>query len=330
MKKIKGICFLCCNERQLTHEHIIPQALGGKLSAQIYCKGCNDKLGASVDGELIRELGHFGTALNIKRERGENKPYNVESVSNGTELVFDGKEFKRRNLIVKIEKNGDKIKSIDVRARSKKELQNKIAEIKKKYKIDGEVKILYENHPGPTDTKKDLVIDNSLIRRAVSKIAYGLISIKLPSARVLSSSFDDIRSYIRFGSEKDLATANFAHTDFMTDYTRPLHKIHVSLNRRRNLVIGFVCIFGTYRYTVLLSKDYKSSFDWPGLDYTFDPITSKEIFGNPNFRAPELEINEVLSPKQSKQLVLGELAIGHKILESYRDDHQFLKIEAED
>ncbi len=180
------------------------------------------------------------------------------------------------------------------------------------------------------DTKKDLVIDNSLIRRAVSKIAYGLISVKLPSASVLSSSFDDIRSYIRFGSEKDLATANFPYTEFMTDYTRPLHKIHVSLNRRRNLVIGFVCIFGTYRYTVLLSKDYKSAFEWPGLDYTFNPVTSKEIYGDPNFRAPELEINEVLSPKQSKQLVLGELTMGHKILESYRDDYQFLKIEAED
>jgi hypothetical protein len=192
--------------------------------------------------------------------------------------------------------------------------------------LDAEIKVIQEVHPGPKDIRTDSVIDNSLIRRAVSKIAYSLLCTKLPAEHVLSPSFDQIRTYIRMGSDDDLATANYRHTDFMTDGLRPLHKIHLSLNRNKNVIAGFVCLFGTFRYTALLSDSFKSTFEWPGLDYTFDPVTLKEIYGNPNFRSPLLDIDELLSPKQSKQLVLSGLAEGHLILDNYIERLEFLKL----
>lgn len=323
----QGKCFSCCQQKALTEEHIIPQALGGKYSAWIYCKDCNDNFGREIDSELVKNLGYFSTILEIDRDRGKNQPYDISVVKDSTEMTHDGKKLARKKPVVKIEKVDDNIKSIDIRARSESELDKIIEGVKRKYKLGGSVKKIYEEHPGPTDTKRDFVFDNSLIRRAVAKIVYSLICIKLPESYVLSVPFDNIREYIRFGCEKDLAAANFTHTDFMTDYTRPLHKIHISLNRCNNLVAGFVCLFGTFRYTVLVSDNFESLFEWPGLDYTFDPVTSREIFGNPNFKAPELNVNQLISPRHSKQFVLDELSKGHKILESYIEDYQFLKME---
>ena len=330
MKTKKDICFCCCKSKKLSEEHIIPQALGGKLVARIYCQSCNSEFGKGIDAELINSIGFLGTALNIKRVRGKSQPYDVALTKDGTKLTFNGKEFKRKKPIVKIEKNGGKIKYVDVRARSESEVKKIFSNIKKKYDLPDVTNYFKENHPGPTDTVTEFVFDNEKIRRCVAKTAYSLLCVKLLPSQIFTSAFEEIRDYIRHGGRTDMATANFTHTDFMTDYIRPLHKIHISMNRQKNIIIGFICFFGTFRYTVLLSKDYKSVFEWPGLDYTFDPVTSKEIFGNPNFRAPELEINEVLSPKHSKQLVLKNIAMGFKILENYRGDHQFLKIKAEE
>ena len=330
MKNTNGICFSCCKSKRLTEEHIIPQALGGRLSACIYCKDCNDQFGKEIDRELLKRIGFFGTALGIKRARGKNQPYDVTSVKNGTKLTFDGKRFARKKPIVKIEKEGNKVKSVDIRARTEEELKNLSAKISKKYSLTDEIKPFAEYHPGPTETVAELVFDNPLIRRCVSKMAYSLVCTKLPSDVVLADSFDEIRNYIRFGSPTDLATANYAHTSFMTDDIRPLHKVHISLNRRKCLVIGFVSLFGTFRYTALLSRNLKSSLDWPGLDHTIDPVTSKFVIGNPNFRAPELGVDGVLFPKHSKKLVLGELEKGHKIIERYVKDHEFLRIEIEE
>ena len=122
MKYKEGICYSCCETERLTEEHIIPQALGGKLSELIYCKGCNDQFGKEIDAELIKNIGFFGTALNIKRIRGNNQPYEVTSVKNGTKLAFSGEDFRRKKPIVKIKRDGETIKSVDVRARTKSEL----------------------------------------------------------------------------------------------------------------------------------------------------------------------------------------------------------------
>lgn len=320
-------CFLCCEQKPLTEEHIIPQALGGKLAARIYCKDCNDTLGREVDSHLIKNIGFFSTALGIERERGENQPYDVCMIKGGAEFTFDGRKLTRKRPIVNIEKEGDQIKSIDITARSENELDEMIAGIQKKYKLAGDVKRIFEDHSGPTDTRMEFVFDNSLIRRAVAKISYGLICVKLPFSYVLSPSFDAIRQYILSGSGRHLATANFVHTCFMTDNTRPLHKIHISLNRRDNLIAAFVCLFGTFRYTVLLSDNFISYFEWPGLDYTFDPVISKEVLGNPRFKTPDLSVNDLLSPKHSKELVLSELTKGYKVLEKYIEGYEFLKME---
>ncbi len=193
MGKMKhGICFSCCEYKVLTEEHVIPQALGGKLSDYIYCKDCNDKFGREIDSELIKNTHYFSTALNIKRDRGKNIPYEV-TLDDGTKLIFDGKKLRRKDPVVIKKMDGEKLKFFDIRARSENELKKIICGIKKKYNIDEGVETKIETYPGPIETEREFIFDNSLIRRAVAKIAYSFICIRLPKSIILSAHFDEIR-----------------------------------------------------------------------------------------------------------------------------------------
>lgn len=319
-------CFACAHPKELTLEHIIPQAVGGKLKAYLYCRECNDQFGREIDAEISKQFGKIATLLNIKRERGETQPFKVTETSAGTELVFDGKDLTRERPVIKVSsKDGKKLDAADITARSKKELQEIWASIQARYETSSEMKPFQEAHPGPTDVTYKITIDNVLLRRAIAKIAYSFLCVKVHKDIVFSSAFDGTRSYIRDGKGSDLSHANFVHTQFMTDSVRLLHKIHVAFNRDEKMVVGYVSIFGIYRFTVLLSDSFSSQLEWADLDYTFDPVCLQEVFGNERFRAPNISKQDVLQPKQSRELVLAELSEGYKIIEDYVDNYQFIR-----
>jgi hypothetical protein len=318
-------CFVCSKPRFLTVEHIIPQAIGGKLKARLYCKECNESFGEVLDNEISKQFGWVGTLLNIKRERGERQPYEVKDTKTGTKLLCDGKSLRRKAPVVKVLSNdGETLDCAEVTARTEEELNKICASIQKRYQVPGRMKTYQEETPGPTDTEHVMMIDNNLLRRAVSKIVYGFACTKLPKDIIFLSAFENIRSYIKSSDGPDLASANFLHTGFMKDHVRPIHKIHVSLNRRIHLLVGFVSLFGIYRFTILLAEGFKSKLEWPGLDYTFDPVSQKQVVGNDNFRAPQLSKEDILRPKQSKSLVQAELDKGYKALDAYTENIRFL------
>ena len=318
-------CFVCGEPKSLTLEHIIPQAIGGAWKERLYCKECNDTLGHALDQEISKQFGWIGTLLSIKRERGETQPYEVKELKSGTGLLFDGKGLTRKKPVVKIVTNdGTKLDFADVTARSERELREICASIQERYEVPGGITTFQDAHPGPTDAVRVTTIDNTLLRRAVSKIAYGFTCMKLPSSIIFSSVFEPVRRYMKTADQPSLACANFVHTGFMTDYIRPLHKVHVALNRKHRLLVGYVSLFGTYRFTILLAENFRSELELPGLDYTFDPVSRKQVFGNDNFRTPPLTKENVLRPKQSKQFVTAELHKGQKAIESYAENFEFL------
>ena len=322
---MKTRCFVCAEPRSLTVEHVIPQAIGGRLKARLYCKVCNEAFGNALDDEISKQFGWVGTLLNIKRARSKAQPYEVKELKSGTTLLFDGKSLKRKTPVVKVvSKDGKKLDFADVTARSEQELKRICASIQRRYDVPGGMETFKDVHPGPTDAERVMMIDNTLLRRAVSKIAYGFTCIKLPEIVVFSPAFEAIRQYIKVTDKPALACANFVHTGFMIDHVRPIHKIHVTLNRNRELLVGYVTLFGIFRFTILLAEGFKTALEWPDLDYTFDPISRKQVVGNDNFRAPQLTKENILHPKQSKYLVQTELDKGHRVIASYVDNFRFL------
>lgn len=321
-------CFACKKSRELTLEHIIPQAVGGRFKAKLYCKDCNDTFGHELDDVLSINFGKIGTLLRIRRERGEPQPFDIIETSTQTPFVFTGKGLSRKNPTVILKsKDGENLEFADVTARTQKELERIKASLKERYEMpdSAEQKTFQEDHPGPIDATFKITIDDTLIRRAISKIAYSFLCTKIPKDQMFSFAFEDIRNYIKDGKGSDLACANFIHTKFMTDYNRPLHKIHVALNRGKMMVIGFVMLFGIYRFSVLLSNTFVSHFEWPGLDYTFDPVRIQNVPGNERFRVPALTEDNILRPKQSEKLVKSELDKGHKMIENYVEKYEFVR-----
>ena len=64
------------------------------------------------------------------------------------------------------------------------------------------------------------------------------------------------------------------------------------------------------------------------MDYTYNPVTQREVFGNENFQAPMLTKENVIHPKHSKQQVIGSLQAGHKVLVDYSPALKEVTIEA--
>lgn len=125
-----GNCYLCgefLNKGNSSKEHIIPNAIGGKLkSSDLLCKNCNNLTGDKIDYHLSEALSLISKCINIKRERksGLAIPFTLEKGSNV--LLKDGLEMERVPNVVK-GKN-----KFTIRASSKKEALKMLNTLKKR------------------------------------------------------------------------------------------------------------------------------------------------------------------------------------------------------
>lgn len=309
------VCFSCLNERELNREHIVPQCLGGTLTAKIYCEKCNSQLGHQVDAEVARSFGRYATLLNVARDRGINRPFNIVDDQTELRLRFDGEAFARSDPKVSIDRDATgQVSEFEVFARSEEELRKISSNILDKYNLEPSLVLFEEIDRLPPITSHEFVLDGQLIHRAIAKIAYGFACQRLPQEVIVSAAFDQIRSVITGASTDKIVSSNYVNGDFMTDNLRPLHKIVLQLNRGDQFIVGYVALFGTFRYTVLVADPYVSDLEWPIIDYTFNPVTQMEVPANINFLPPTITRDAVTNPRQSKRQVEEALQRGFNVL----------------
>lgn len=314
---MKDICFMCNEEKNLTKEHIIPHFLGGELQVKIYCKECNSELGLRLDARLYKQFGRYSTLLNIKRSRDDKIiPFDLVDTKTGTELIYDGRKLFRKRPVVKIEQKRDSSKYIEIIGRSNDDLQEIAKGLSEKHNLKYE-EFKFSNATSE-NVSTEYVLDVSApeILRAVAKIAFGFSCLKLPK-QVVDENLSKIKSYIKNEYEGNFVSLNYKNTDFMTDNKRPLHKVHLSFNKQDKLIIGYVALFGVFRYTVLLSDTFKSDIDWPSVDYSYNPITKKQVISPNLFLAPRISKADVISPQQTAKQVIECLNRGMKIISEY-------------
>lgn len=306
---------MCGKIRKLNLEHIIPQCLGSPLEKRIYCVECNSNLGHELDVEIAERFGRYATLLKVKRKRGKNQEVIIEDDKSNLRVKFNGDRFCRVDPAVTKKKNKEgKIEEVEVLARSAKERDKIFRSLAKKHNFDLALVVSDEVEYPPPSTVNDLVLGGDTIYRAIAKIAYGFASWKLPRSVILSDSFKSIREYIKGTHSEKLVSANYEHTDFMTDNHRPLHKVYISFDRSKGTVVGYVALFGAFRYTVLLSDSFRSEIEWPGIDYTFNPVSQREVPANLVFRAPALTRKQVVSPSNKPERVRHCLERGLNII----------------
>ena len=93
------VCILCGRthpDAQFNREHIIPQSVGGTLYMDdVVCTGCNSRLGAQVDSELLKLPDVLAAleALDIPHNRDGiiNRHYSISGSADDVELLFGRK-----------------------------------------------------------------------------------------------------------------------------------------------------------------------------------------------------------------------------------------------
>ncbi len=104
-----GGCILCRSNEEMTDEHIIPEALGGRLYARFLCKPCNDKLGhtiearASQDPSIRLAIENLSDKIpDLATSMKEGQQYVVKSAGGSAKAYF-----KRGRLHIRSERASD-------------------------------------------------------------------------------------------------------------------------------------------------------------------------------------------------------------------------------
>ena len=74
-------CYLChkdLDKENSSKEHIIPNALGGKLTARILCHDSNNKMGRNYDAQLAKDLEYYYYKVNHSRSYGKVQAIDVK------------------------------------------------------------------------------------------------------------------------------------------------------------------------------------------------------------------------------------------------------------
>ena len=275
-------CYICGEEltkENASVEHIIPNAIGGKLkSKELICKKCNSKLGHSMDKELAEQLDFFSNFLNINRDRG--KPNNIIFIEKETNMEYirkaNGDFLPKKDVEVKKEiMDNGKIR-FHISSTNKKNILKKIKEISKKHNITNEY------------IENDLKYTKYNLNEMHTYLTFGGENIKLALYKIAINFFiyrGGDRKYIEHlidcllqnninntnGYSKQISIKNI---DNIKENSIP-HIIYIEGNSEENILYAYIEFFGTIQFLVLLNNNYN------GVDikytYCYDFISKSEI-----------------------------------------------------
>lgn len=315
----KRYCHGCDQKRKITKDHIIPQAIGGKLKTSL-CISCRDKT-HPIDTKLVKSFHQIATILNVKRERRQHQPFRVTVLDTGEEFDVDSEKGYRAHPKVNIEheENGSPIP--DIRARSEKELRQILEGIQAKHgQFSQPVEITKTNDESILGlVEYENTVGGRLFMRSVAKTAFLYLTTRLPKEKYSSSVFDAIREFIFEDKGQLLSSFNFVHTKFMKSRS-PLHGIAVHFDSNQRNIVGYVQYFGIFRFSVLLATNVPWSIVIPDLKYFLNPVTGR-VFSKKSEMSvlPDITNKECLSPLQTTKFVYLEILDGYKRIDKYCD-----------
>lgn len=316
MQNLKcGLCYGCTQKKPLTEDHIIPQAIGGKLKASL-CEECHAKI-HPIDVALTINFQKIATLLNVKRNRKQNKPFKVTQVKTGAEFNIDSKSGRRAKPEVNINFDANGRPIPDVKARSEKELNQILEGIKKKYgKFGKNIKTISEPI-SLGEVEYENSVGGRLSMRSVAKSSYLFLATQLPKEKIFSNAFNWIRDFIFEDGGDSLTSFNYIHTKFMDDGRRPLHGIAVHFDSKKRNIVAYIQYFGIFRFSVLLASTFRWKISIVDLKYCINPVTGDHVPLKTEFILPDVTIEETLHPVQPTKLVYSEIEKGIRKLESY-------------
>jgi len=271
-------CYVCdieINNENETNEHIIPNAIGGRLkSKELICKECNSKFGNEIDAALASQLKVLSNIFMIKRHRGTPLPIILKD-SNEKEYVLQPNgqmEFPKPN--VEKTSQGDKV-IFSITARDEKELKNILKGIAAKYPHfdTDEANRLAERSEHHFDDffSVGFKVGGDEVFRAVCKCAVNFYLYKNGD----SSQIKHLLPFIKGTNNKRIVWLHYKDNLYELSDNECFHVIHLVGNMEDRVLYCYIDFFNTCKYLILLNDNYQGENIKES--YCFDLINVKEI-----------------------------------------------------
>lgn len=276
-----------CNKPKFTlgkgsKEHAILSSLGGrKLSQNICCEDCNNRLGKSIDDGLSNNLSPISTQLNIKTGRNKKAPTQINAVKLGDEsynLLPTGEML--RSGVQKEFNKSEGVTSFRIIANNKEQALKVLeGQLKAKGKSLNDVKdgiITEVSQYGAQISHTFSFTENDL--RSIAKMALTMLATKISPERLRDKAFVNVVNYIN-GNDEYADDIVFSDTNTELPSEHKLsdinHRIFIYASQEENLCIALVELYGGFKFSVLLSREWCG----PNLAccYVIDPITTEKL-----------------------------------------------------
>jgi hypothetical protein len=271
------------NRKNKTVEHIIPNAIGGRLTSKnLICKNCNSKFGASADAELAKQLNPFLLMLDIKRDRGKPQPVLVRHEPTGQYYNVDSKG----NAVLKdvIVKKDIENKRFKIRARTIPEMKRILQGLNKKY--DGNINIdellsKVEFSQGKLDNEITTNIGiGEEIFPAILKIALNYYIFETGNIDVVQSSINSLKNN-KIGKVEIIDLENRMYD---LDDDELTHSVYIYGSKTDGKLYAVIELFNYAQFVVKLSEEY----DMPDYEdlFVFDILKNTESKKKINYHLP--------------------------------------------
>ncbi|MFH6953626.1 HNH endonuclease [Pseudoalteromonas sp. XMcav1-K] len=278
-------------------EHIIPNAIGGRLSSnKLICRNCNSKSGNRWDAVLCNQFSSLCVFFGITRERGD-VPNLLLKNKDGQQNVIspDGRFQPRKPEFSEQDINENEIK-ITVKSNNPKEAKKIIKSLcsKNKYKADIS-SIEYKETlcaKDGLDTTFSFDLAGAEVGRSIAKMMY-LYSIEVGLEKDTAQNIYDYLSV----SNAPQCFGPYYDEDIVVDRSDNIPTHIVSLCAKNNKVIGYVELFGLFKYIFNISDTYTNAELCES--YCLDPVSGRELDVIIDYEKIEKEVKEYLAPDRT-------------------------------
>ncbi|SOZ05356.1 conserved hypothetical protein [Cupriavidus taiwanensis] len=270
-----ALCAALLDARNRSKEHVIPNAIGGRLTTQTFiCAACNNTHGHAWDAELARQTNWFSSSLGITRHRGEVPKERVQTIDGtGLWLRSDG-TMAPEHPRSEVHETDGKV-TIQIVARNIDEAHRMLKAARRKFpsidveKAKQEMEVKDEFLSSPLHVQ--LQIGGPEACRSIVKTALAYAS----TCGVPHLCCDAALGYLQHIDSP--SPFGFAYT-FEFVKARPsetvLHCVGLMGDPKRGILLSYIEYFGHFRFLVRLATHY--SGEPVNASYAIDPVSGKE------------------------------------------------------
>ena len=325
-------CYVCgciLDEKNASEEHIFLNAIGGHLkSKNLICKDCNSHFGDEIDTVLANQFNFIANMFNIKRDRGNPRPFDAVDVRDGSvySIAPGGKPFRKKPICLKADN------TYHITASSRQQAKEVLKGFKRKYPGIDVASILNSatTHDRYLDNELSFSIDfgGSEAFRSLCKTAVNFYLYK----GGLSQNIRHLILYLQVGTEVS-PLVNYLYLDevpILTSSEEVLHSIIIRGDSTEKILFAYIELFDFCKVVVMLNDNYEGeSIEY---SYFFDIVSRTEVSHEYKLPLSKMDIENALingiSYMDIREKFLPQLnVVIHKALTKQSSEHIHLLLE---